>query len=367
MRISRSLLLQDRRSRGGWMKSTQARGFRARGLTLIEAAMSMMSVGAVMTVVVTSAADVRGNSQIAQCRDNQAQISMAGAIHAMTDPDELSLPKHALFGTQPGTMNEAEWGGKAGRGEPQVETNPYTSKWGTAAGRGPATRGLNQVLFGDVFTDYQDEPGKNNINWLRDIRLELDVYRCPEDYGYAGHHFSAWRDSGLSSYDHYGNSYTASAQWIGVPGGGCTLSSNTSLLRPLSTVPNAEETLFILENAGRFAWRKNFGSDDCSFLSGGPLADDVEFAMKGWHGPEQTYQAAFVDGHVDSVYINGHQIPQPRLRSYPSGDYQTWHCVIIRSGDVPFGSRWQVDTLPADPYPTGIPCFGSEAAFATTP
>ena len=84
-----------------------------------------------------------------------------------------------------------------------------TSVWGTSASRGPAERPLNAVLYKAAFTDFHSDPGPDNRNWLADTELELREYRCPSDRGYTNFHDAAWRDSGLSSYDHYGNSYAA--------------------------------------------------------------------------------------------------------------------------------------------------------------
>ena len=57
------------------------------------------------------------------------------------------------------------------------------------------------------------------------------------------------------------------------------------------------------------------------------------------------------------VKMEGHQQPTPHLSSYPgcTGSsyeqcHKNWHCVIFR------GPGWQIDTLPAPPVETNIPC-----------
>ncbi len=318
-------------------------------MTLAEVVVSTASISVVTALLIPSLSDTRYLSQRTQCLKNLGHLGSAAAIHAMTDPLGLGIPVHPLMGTAPGALGEYEWGGKSGIGEPYSGGDPASSKWGTQEGRGPATRRLNQIIYGDVFPDYVNDPGPNNINWLADAQLELDSFHCPADTGYAGHHYSAWRESRLSSYDHYGNSYSASAHWVGMAGGGCTIMSNSPLLRPLADVPNPGRTLLFIENAGRFAYRINYGMDGCSSLTG-PLSNDASTGIKGWHGPENTFQVAYVDGHAAAVYIRGHEQPQPELRSYPFGDYETWRCVTIRGPD------WQIDTLPAPPVETNIPC-----------
>ncbi|MCH8966426.1 MAG: hypothetical protein IID43_01990 [Planctomycetes bacterium] len=71
------------------------------------------------------------------------------------------------------------------------------------------------MLVKHPLVDYQDSRGRRSSNWLADTTLDLDFYKCPSDTGYKGYHFTAWKDSGLSSYDHYGTSYTACTLWGG--------------------------------------------------------------------------------------------------------------------------------------------------------
>jgi hypothetical protein len=252
-----------------------------------------------------------------------------------------------------------EWGGKSGKGESAMTSFPEFSKWGTRFQRGPSTRALNKFIYGDVFPDYSQDAGPERINWKNDAELDLDVFRCPSDYGYAGHHYSSWYNSQLTSFDHYGNSYTAVGSWIGYPGPDCRLESNGAFLRPVSCVPNPRNTLQVIENCGKFAYRKNYGADGCASLSG-TLGTDVETKVRGWHGRMWEFQATFVDGHASRIRMEGHTQPQPRLPVYPdchSEDlencYQHWHCVITR------GPGWQIDTLPAPTVPTDLSCYGS--------
>ncbi len=336
---------------------------RTSAFTLIELLVVVAIIALLISILLPSLKRAREQAKMVACQANLKGIATAAVTYASSDRSEMSIPVHRLMGLNIGTVGEYEYGGKAGIGEPETGIDELTSKWGTQNGRGPATRGLNPVVFRGGFTDYIDNPGPNNINWLNDTKLDVGIFKCPSDKGYTGHHYSAWRDSGLSSYEHYGNSYSASTSWIGVSGGGCTLESNSSFLKPISRVPNPANTIYFIENAGRFGWRMNYGQDGCGSLSG-MLGNDVETAIKGWHGRDWNFTAAFVDAHASVITIRGHYQPQPELSSYPDFQGQpmnhgNWHCVIIR------GPEWQQDTLPAPAVPTNIAC--SQGGVLTNP
>jgi len=318
--------------------------------TLVELVTAVTSVAALLVLLLPTAGELRRQGKEVRCLSNLSRLGKASLIYATADPNENPIPVHRLAGLRPGALSEIEWGGKSGIGESTQGNDPDASKWGTQEGRGPAARPLNRIIYGDVLPDYRDNPGVNVINWRNDARLDLDVFRCPADDGYRGHHFAAWRLSRLSSYDHYGNSYTANALWVGIPGGNCKLQSNSPAYRPLSRVPSPADTVLIMENVGRFAPLENYGGDDCSSIFGS-LGSDSDSALTGWHGRAWTFQTVFVDGRAGRVRMKGHRKPQPDLQHYPPDtDYNFWRCGIIR------GDGWRLDTLPAPPVPTRFPC-----------
>ncbi len=336
--------------------SEHERRKRATAFTLIELLVVVAIIALLVSILLPSLKRARAQAKMVASTANLKGISTAGNTYAAGDKSEMSIPVHELMGQMVGTVGVYEYGGKSGIGEPLGAT-PETSKWGTQFGRGPASRGLNQIVYKAGFTDYRNDPGPNQANWLSDTKLDLGIFRAPSDKGYTGHHTTAWRDEGLTSYDHYGNSYAASTSWIGVAGADCVLLSNSSFLKPLSRVPNPANTIYFIENCGRFGYRKNYGEDACQTLSG-PLGNDVETIIKGWHGEPWQFATAFVDGHARVVRLEGHTHPQPQLSSYPPGPggsprtWQNWRCVIIRGPD------WQKDTLPAPAVGTDISCSG---------
>jgi hypothetical protein len=301
-------------------------------------------------------ASVRGASKQSRCLNNLLQISYANAVYAAQDQANMALPVHPKqfqqcpdqppgdFCTDPKFIGAYEWGGKSGIGQDDFVTgspgDPLNSKYGTKAGFGPATRPLNRIIYPGKFEDHL-HPQFDPVGAEQDTHLELNVYHCPSDTGYTGVHFPDFKARRLSSLDHFGTSYTANMFMTANAGGG-EMMSNSPYLHRMSDIISPATTLAYYENNGRFAW--TVAPDYCDFLEG------IPGQVRGWHGKDWNFDAAFVDGHADSIYMRGYV-----SRAVMQDDvYQAgYRCIIIR------GEGWQKDTLPADRVPTGLFYGGS--------
>lgn len=315
-------------------------------MTLIEMTVTVRAVAILMTMLLPALGEARRQGKEVLCLHNLGQISDAGAVYAASDRNGLLIPVHAAWKELHREIAIYAWGGKSGQGD-SLSGDYLDSIWGTANGLGPATRPMNRIIYGAAFPDYQNQRGRGNANWIKDARLELDVYRCPADYGYTGSGREGWEDSKLTSFDHYGNSYAASTLWARWVPGPSDIFSLSAFLRPLSRIPIPARTIMYLENNGRLAWRRNYG------CPGG--VDPPETPIRGWHGRNLAFNVAYSDGHAAPTFIDGHLHPQPDIGRYPNGPggipmgYFNWRCVIIRGPD------WHLDTLPAPGVTTGIP------------
>ena len=335
-----------------------------KGHTLVSAAATVAALGVLAICFIPAAAGVRRSSKQSKCLANLMQIGYANAIYAAQDPADMAIPVHEGFFEQdrnhPIWIGPYEWGGKSGRGETGfVKGKPgdsVNSRYGTQAGFGPARRPLNRILYGDQFPDHTDDPGEGNANWLADAELDLGVHHCPSDSGYTGVHSPAFRDERLSSYDHFGTSYGANMFMVGSTGGGCMI-SNSPFLHRMSKIISPATTLAYQENNGRFAWAVQ--PEQCFFLQG------VAGTVRGWHGKDWTFNASFIDGHADTIYMRGYR--SVRIGRYPpslrdcstvpiseSGTFDQYQCIIIR------GDGWQKDTMPAAFIQTRINWSGNE-------
>ena len=308
-------------------------------LTLVETVLALTCAAVLLACLVPATAAVSGKSKQAQCLTQLARIGSANLIYATEDPSNADIPIHPQFYTQnqndPTYIGAYEWGGKSGIGKPGHTNDPgiFGSRYGTAAGFGPATRPLNRILFGEL-PDYTNDPGSNYVNWESDTQLALDAMQCPSDTGPPpGAHCPDWRiNTGRSSYDHFGTSYNANIFMTGNSAGG-SMSSQSPYLHRLRDVPVPSETVLYQENIGRWAWavREN---PQCQWLGAGVFPEGT---IRGWHGKNWMFTAAFVDGHADTLYMNGHE----SVAAYADDNAnEQFRCIVVR------GPSWRLDTAP---------------------
>jgi len=337
--------------------------------TLIELLVVVSIIALLISLLLPSLKRARQLAKSVMCLANIKAIAAGSLTYAAEDQHEQSIPVHPLF-DQGGDPGAYDWGGKAGRGD-SLTGNPIDSPYGTPQGRGPATRPLNAVLFKERFTDYRDIPGLDYSNWKKDQSLELEIYRCPSDRGYSGHHYATWADSRLSSYDHYGTSYAHSTLLFGGPGEMAW--SLSPYFRPLSRVPVPAETVYYMENCGRFAWHVRFGIDDepdryaCARYAGIWALPAQPAHVDGWHGRAYDIASAFIDGHAVMVEMNGRVVPPPGWTSWRTRTSRSaaWNASNAGEGYSGFfayrscfwirGDDWRMDANPAPPGELYVP------------
>ena len=348
--------------------------------TLIELLVVIAIIALLIAILLPSLEAARRQSKQSACLSHIKNIATSSRVYEADDPNGWGIPVHPLQffqcpGNAPGEMcsepqyiGAYEWGGKAGIGSPghpfALERNaqadgPFawqSSRYGTAAGFGPSTRPMNEILYKGGFKDNTEY----RPQWEHDTTLDLELFRCPGDDGPPrGAHCPDWvLHSERSSFDHFGTSFASNVFMIANSGGG-EMRSNSPYMRPTSRVPTPSRTLYYEENIGRWAWSCKRELPECLATIGTEGVDPGPTkAVRGWHGKDWTFNRAFVDAHAETqrIYIEGTEdqdgfaLHYRDEKIYPDGDplQQAHQCIIVR------GDGWQKDTLPADLINTGL-------------
>ena len=328
-------------------------GGRRSAFTLVELLVVISIIALLIAILLPSLKKARENAKRVKCSAHIRGIAQASLTYASEDSSENAIPVnggHAGEGAngEPTAIKTYYgFGGKAGKGGGgAVQHNIRQSIWGPSGGMEPAKRPLNKILYKTIPTA-SARPGPGGVKWEPLTQLNFDIYHCPGDKGFSGMHQQGWKDSGLSSYDHFGTSYACNPLWIWQPPD-TRLLSNAMYLRPLSRVPTAQNTVMYWENAARYApfadWPQRPGGQtpaNCrpffSQLNGKP------YIAKGFHSTPWKFEVAFGDGHAAYINIRSYGVALGN-RLHPdcgANGGQTCICVVVRD------TEWQLDTLPA--------------------
>jgi len=338
------------------------------GFTLIELLVVIAIIALLISILLPSLEAARRAAKKSACLSHIKNIATSSRVYEADDPSGFGIPVHWKQLHQdpndPIFIGAYEWGGKSGIGKQDFAGAPggsqgtlYASKYGTMAGFGPSTRPMNDILYPGGFGESRTSAGNvSRQQAVRDTELDLSLFKCPADDGPPrGAHCRDWIDKfpELSSYNYFGNSFTANMFMTASSSGG-PMSSNSPYMRPTTRVPTPARTLYYEENIGRWAWSTR--REWCDFLQPGVDPGPTK-VVRGWHGKDWTYNRAFVDSHAEDqrIFLEGTEdndgyaqhYASEMLSSYPPAaggqetNYTYWRCVIVR------GPNWAKDCLPS--------------------
>jgi len=339
--------------------------------TLIELLVVIAIIALLISILLPSLEAARRQAKQNACLSATKNIGTSSRVYEADDPNGWGIPVHRLQYSQCGANHDGlcnnpsfigayEYGGKSGIGEPGFVEFPgiLGSKYGTAAGFGPATRPMNDILYKGGFTDAFADNHFNRTQAQKDTELQLDLFKCAGDDGPPrGAHCEDWlKNTERSSYDHFGTSYAANIFMIANQGGG-EMRTNSPYLRPVSRVPTPARTIYYEENIGRWAWSCRNELQECLWIGQGVDPGPTK-TIRGWHGKDWSFNRVFVDAHGEfqKIWLEGTQDQDGYANHYrneiifpDNPDLQdNYRCIIVR------GPGWQKDTMPAELIGTGL-------------
>jgi len=330
------------------------------GFTLVELLVVISIIALLVAILLPSLRKARDGAKRVKCLANVRSIAQAALTYATSDPNEYGIPVSLQDGlTNVSWTSFYGWGGRGGKGNDSEAVGYQNSIWGGGQNMNAARRPLNAILYKNGIS----QPPLGNTDWVADCNLDLSVYNCPGDRVFPGMHLRGYRDSKRTSYDFFGTSYSANCFMVGYGGVGTELWSNSPYYRSLSRIPNPSNTVFYLENAGRYASyannnKANGGDYDQSSSHGcfWPYGYGA-YKARGYHGIDFHFNTSFGDGHASWLKIKGHGMVH-----YAGGTVaSSSRCILHR------GIGFQFDTLPAALLKTHKRRSGDIAGHTSSP
>ena len=182
--------------------------------TLIELLVVIAIIALLISILLPSLEAARRQAKQNACLSATKNIGTSSRVYEADDANGWGIPVHPLQYEQcgrdhvglcssPSFIGAYEYGGKSGIGEPDFAHLPgeLGSKYGTAAGFGPSTRPINDILYKGGFTDAYAGDRFNRPQAEADTKLLLGLFRCAGDNGPPrGAHCEYWvMNSGRSS------------------------------------------------------------------------------------------------------------------------------------------------------------------------
>ncbi len=267
---------------------------KSRGFTLVELLVVIAIIALLISILLPSLAAAREQAKKAKCLANLRDLQAAGFAYAVEDQNENLIPVHENVLVNEGTGyisgSRRAWGGKAGSSD--YANGFYATGYDDDhLGFGPARRPLNKYLYR---TGFADRFGMEEAERLQDERIDLPVFKCPSDVGFAAPDTKMPDEyrrkfMGHSLYDTYGSSYAVNSLLVGIPGL-TNLASLGPWIRPYSQIPRPSITLTMSETRDRTnaAWM-------------GLIWESPTFNHFNHGGAPRTHNYAFADGHVHVV------------------------------------------------------------------